>query len=188
MLDRNYYLASERFFTYQKSVVDEFRRLPTRAPAHMGGGYKEDPLELKAQLDGYFIAPEWSRTSSEERRALTPKAIVAPHIDFHRGGPAYAWAYKPLVESEGADLYILLGTSHCGGGTAFVLTPKDFATPLASSRPTRSLSQGCKKMRRGSLCRRVSPSRRGIPWNSRCCSEVRRPAARRAHGTTRETI
>jgi len=130
MLDRNYYLASERFFTYQKSVVDEFRRLPTRAPAHMGGGYKEDPLELKAQLDGYFIAPNGPGLPSEERRALTPKAIVAPHIDFHRGGPAYAWAYKPLVESEGADLYILLGTSHCGGGTAFVLTPKDFATPL----------------------------------------------------------
>ena len=57
MLDRNHYLASERFFTYQKSVIDEFRRLPTRAPAHMGGAYKEDPVELKAQLDGYFIAP-----------------------------------------------------------------------------------------------------------------------------------
>jgi len=130
MLDRNYYLASERFFAYQKSVVDEFRRLPTRAPAHMGGAYKEDPLELKAQLDGYFVAPNGPGLPSRESRGLTPKAIVAPHIDFHRGGPAYAWAYKPLVESEGADLYILLGTSHCGGETPFVLTPKDFATPL----------------------------------------------------------
>ena len=130
MLDRNYYLASERFFTYQKSVVDEFRRLPTRAPAHMGGGYKEDPVELKAQLDGYFVAPKGPGLPSREGKATMPKAIVAPHIDFHRGGPAYAWAYKPLVESEGADLYILLGTSHCGGETPFVLTPKNFATPL----------------------------------------------------------
>ncbi len=130
MLDRNYYLASERFFTYQKSVVDEFRRLPTRAPAHMGGMYKEDPLELKAQLDGYFVTPNGPGLPTRESRGLTPKAIVAPHIDFHRGGPAYAWAYRPLVESEGADLYILLGTSHCGGETPFVLTPKDFATPL----------------------------------------------------------
>ncbi len=130
MLDQNHYLASERFFAYQKSVVDEFRRLPTRAPAHMGGGYKEDPVELKAQLDGYFIAPNGPGLPSREEKATTPKAVVAPHIDFHRGGPAYAWAYKPLVESEGADLYILLGTSHCGGQTPFVLTPKDFATPL----------------------------------------------------------
>ena len=130
MLDRNYYLASERFFTYQKSVVDEFRRLPTRAPAHMGGGYKENPLELKAQLDAYFVAPNGPGLPSPAKSAATPKAIVAPHIDFHRGGPAYAWAYKPLVESDGADLYILLGTSHCGGENPFVLTPKDFATPL----------------------------------------------------------
>ncbi len=62
--------------------------------------------------------------------AVTPKAIVAPHIDFHRGGPAYAWAYKPLAESAGADLYILLGTSHCGGRSPYILTPKDFETPL----------------------------------------------------------
>jgi hypothetical protein len=55
---------------------------------------------------------------------------VAPHIDFHRGGPAYAWAYKNLVESAGADLFILLGTSHCGGQNPFILTLKDFATPL----------------------------------------------------------
>jgi MEMO1 family protein len=61
---------------------------------------------------------------------MTPQAIVAPHIDFHRGGPAYAWAYQPLLESAGADLYILLGTSHCGGNNPFILTLKDFETPL----------------------------------------------------------
>jgi AmmeMemoRadiSam system protein B len=55
---------------------------------------------------------------------------VAPHIDFRRGGPCYAWAYKELIESPGADLYILLGTSHCGGENSFTATLKDFATPL----------------------------------------------------------
>ncbi len=130
MLDRHYYLQSERFLDYQKSVIDEFRRLPSRAPAHAGGVYKENLAELKVQLDGYFVAPDGPGLPSREKSAAAPKAIVAPHIDFHRGGPAYAWAYKPLVESDGADLYILLGTSHCGGKTPFVLTPKDFATPL----------------------------------------------------------
>ncbi|HXV83447.1 MAG TPA: AmmeMemoRadiSam system protein B, partial [Candidatus Binatia bacterium] len=33
-------------------------------------------------------------------------------------------------ESEGADLYILLGTSHCGGENPFILTFKDFDTPM----------------------------------------------------------
>jgi AmmeMemoRadiSam system protein B len=66
------------------------------------------------------------------RAAQPPRAIVAPHIDFHRGGPAYAWAYRGLAESPGADLYILLGTSHCGGEQPFTATQKDFATPLGT--------------------------------------------------------
>ncbi len=130
MLDEHYYLLSRRFIDYQRSVVEEFRRLPTRAPAHVGSVYKNDPNELKNQIDGYFVSPKGPGLPTGASSAPTPKAIVAPHIDFHRGGPAYAWAYKSLVESAGADLYILLGTSHCGGANPYILTLKDFDTPL----------------------------------------------------------
>jgi MEMO1 family protein len=130
MLDQYYYLQSERFHNYRSQVMLEFRRLPTRAPAHVGGVYKADPRELTGQFDSYFSAPGGPGLPSQESKCLTPKAIVAPHIDFQRGGPAYAWAYKSLAESEGADLYILLGTSHCGGQTPYILTLKDFDTPL----------------------------------------------------------
>jgi MEMO1 family protein len=130
MLDQYYYLQSERFENYRNEVMREFRRLPTRAPAHVGGVYKADPKELTDQLDGYFSAPDGPGLPSMQSKCITPKAIVAPHIDFHRGGTAYAWAYKTLAESDGADLYILLGTSHCGGQTPYILTVKDFDTPL----------------------------------------------------------
>jgi len=130
MLDQHYYLQSDRFSNYQQQVIAEFRRLPTRAPAHVGGGYQSDPAKLTAQLDGYFSAPKGPGIPSAANNAAPPKAIVAPHIDFHRGGPAYAWAYKPLVESACADLYIILGTSHCGGQTPYILTHKSFETPL----------------------------------------------------------
>ena len=130
MLDEHYYLQSERFESYRDEVMREFRRLPIRAPAHVGGVYRADPAELAAQLDGYFAAPEGPGAPSVQNQRSTPKAIVAPHIDFHRGGPAYAWAYKSLAESDGADLYILLGTSHCGGQSPYILTLKDFDTPL----------------------------------------------------------
>ena len=130
MIDQHYYLQSERFDNFRNAVMLEFRRLPTRAPAHVGGVYKAEPAELVAQLDGYFSAPDGPGVPSAQNPCTTPKAIVAPHIDFHRGGPAYAWAYKALIESEGADLYILLGTSHCGGETPYILTLKDFETPL----------------------------------------------------------
>jgi MEMO1 family protein len=130
MLDQRYYLQSERFRDHRAMVISEFRRLPTRAPAHVGGVYKPDAAELVRQLDGYFAAPAGPGAPAPQKNCSTPKAVVAPHIDFHRGGPAYAWAYSSLAESEGADLYIVLGTSHCGGQTPYVLTLKDFETPL----------------------------------------------------------
>src|SRR6266480_3136697 len=131
MLDRHYYLDSEGFHAHRETVVQEFRRQTTRAPAHVGGVYKADPGELQTQLAGFFSAPNGpGLPNGQVAAASTPRAIVAPHIDFHRGGPAYAWAYKPLAESDGADLYILLGTSHYSGQTPYILTVKDFETPL----------------------------------------------------------
>ena len=136
MLDQHYFLKSPRFEHYQQAVIAEFRARPSRAPAHVVGGYKSDPAALTAQLDSYFTAPTGPGVPSVSNGAplptapKAPKAIVAPHIDFHRGGPAYAWAYKPLAESAGADLYIILGTSHCGGQTPYILTRKSFETPL----------------------------------------------------------
>jgi MEMO1 family protein len=129
-LDRCYYLQSANFIAHRNSVIEEFHRQPARPAAHAGGAYKADPAELKTQLDGFFAAPNGPDLPSKKTRAATPRAIVAPHIDFHRGGAAYAWAYKSLVESDGADLFVLLGTSHCGGQTPFILTLKDFETPL----------------------------------------------------------
>jgi hypothetical protein len=129
-LDRHYYLHGERFNAYRDSLIDEFCRRPVRAAAHAGTAYKADSAELKTQLDGFFAAPNGPGLPNGNHRLAPPKAIVAPHIDFHRGGPAYAWAYKGLAESGGADLFVLLGTSHCGGQTPFVLTLKDFETPL----------------------------------------------------------
>jgi MEMO1 family protein len=129
MLDQHYYLDSERFRDYKNAVVLEFRNQTTRAPAHVGV-YKADPVELQTQLEGFFSAPSGPGLLNGQVAAATPRAIVAPHIDFHRGGPAYAWAYKPLAESDGADLYVLLGTSHYSGQTPYILTLKDFATPL----------------------------------------------------------
>ena len=103
------------------------------------------------------------------RRGATAKAIVAPHIDFHRGGPAYAWAYKPLAESAGADLYIILGTSHCGGQTPYILTLKNFETPLGLVETDRDFVSTCRR----NAPRTVSPTSiciaANIPSNFKCC-------------------
>ena len=101
------------------------------------------------QLDGYFLSPTGPGLPLLDARTAVPRAVVAPHIDFHRGGPAYAWAYKGLAESEGADLYVVLGTSHCGGENPFILTFKDFDTPLGRVETdkefTRCLQESCRE-------------------------------------------
>src|SRR5262249_31944280 len=61
------------------------------------------------------------------------RAIIAPHIDFHRGGPAYTWAYRELAERSQADLFVIFGTCHSGMEHPFALTRKDYASPLGDA-------------------------------------------------------
>jgi AmmeMemoRadiSam system protein B len=58
------------------------------------------------------------------------RGLLAPHIDFHRGGPVYAWAYKEILERCDADLFVVLGTCHAGMAEPFAATLKAFDTPL----------------------------------------------------------
>ena len=87
MLDQHYYLESERFEKYRKAVLLEFRRLPTRAPAHVGGGYKSDPMELTAQLDSYFLAPKGPGLPSAAERRCGAKGAQSSCRAAHRFSP-----------------------------------------------------------------------------------------------------
>ena len=149
LLDHHYYLQSARFLVHRNGVVEEFKKQPTRLAALAGIVYRQDASELRMQLDGYFLSPNGPGLPLLDTQTAVPRAVVAPHIDFHRGGPAYAWAYKELAESEGADLYVVLGTSHCGGENPFILTFKDFDTPLGRVETdkefTRRLQESCRE-------------------------------------------
>lgn len=151
LLDTHYYLYSRRFLDYEGRVIEEFRRLPVRPPAHVGAVYKEDPEELRSQIETYFRSPEGPGEPIQGSGNATPKALVAPHIDFHRGGPSYAWSYKELADSPGADLYILLGTSHCGGENPFTATLKDFSTPVGTVETDKEFVEELKKRYTGDL-------------------------------------
>ena len=81
----------------------------------------------------------WQGTSSRpagpdpsvRRRDVLVRGLVAPHIDFNRGGPAYAWAYRALAEALDADCFIVVGTAHAGlDGHSFAATAKAFETPF----------------------------------------------------------
>jgi len=58
------------------------------------------------------------------------KGIIAPHIDFGRGGTCYAHAYKTLGSVDAADIYVIFGTCHGPTKNPFSFTKKPFETPL----------------------------------------------------------
>ena len=136
-LDEHGFLDSERFAERRRAVDAEFLAAPARPAAHAGGAYAGDPRELRRAMDGFFAAPagpgaiQWTA----DARGAPVRGIIAPHIDFHRGGPAYAWAYRDLAERCDADCFVILGTCHAGMRDPFALTRKDYATPAGSGGP-----------------------------------------------------
>ncbi len=113
------------------SFRDDYVRQSLRPAALAGRSYPADASTLRAQLDRYFTHNDGSglpALSSPRDRRL--RAVISPHIDFSRGGTAYTWAYKELVERSDADLFVILGVAHQYCRSRFVLTRKDFDTPL----------------------------------------------------------
>ncbi len=136
-LDEQGFMDSRRFAERRAAIDGEFLASPSRAAAHAGGAYPGDRDELRRTMDGYFSAPTGPGPIAHAGGASDGAAvdgIIAPHIDFHRGGPAYAWAYRDLAERCAADLFVIFGTCHAGMRHPFALTRKDYDTPFGAAR------------------------------------------------------
>jgi AmmeMemoRadiSam system protein B len=130
-LDAQGFLDSARFAELRAAVDRRFLEAPTRQASHAGGAYPSVAAELRAAFDAFFEAPEGPGPVDGPAAGGQPvRAVIAPHIDFHRGGPAYAWAYRDVAERSDADLFVVLGTCHAGMEHPFALTLKDYDTPL----------------------------------------------------------
>ncbi|UCC66403.1 MAG: AmmeMemoRadiSam system protein B [Deltaproteobacteria bacterium] len=129
-LDSQYLLETTRFEDHLCHLREEFKGATVRKATFAGRGYEGDPQRLRAQLRGYFTEKEGPGLSEERGQQRRVKGIVAPHIDFARGGACYAYAYKTLGESIGEDLYVILGTCHAPMQNPFAFTLKAFETPL----------------------------------------------------------
>ena len=127
-LDEAFLLYSERFENHRTEIEDEFRQAPVRPAAHAGLSYPDNANELRAQIDSFFEAPFGPGKSNGKTR-VPVKALIAPHIDFDRGGSCFAWAYKALAESQPPDVFVILGTGHAAQ-QPFVMSRKDFETPF----------------------------------------------------------
>ena len=60
------------------------------------------------------------------------RGVVAPHVDFQRGGFCYAFAHREIWERNSSRCFVIFGTAHAAMEYPFCLTRKDFVTPLGT--------------------------------------------------------
>jgi MEMO1 family protein len=129
-LDAHGFLEGAAFDARRARIDGEFLDLARRPASHAGGAYPDDPAALQAMIDGFFEPPAGPGAIAADTGGAPVTALVAPHIDFHRGGAAYAWGYRDLAERCDADVFVIFGTCHAGMADPFALTRKDYDTPL----------------------------------------------------------
>lgn len=139
ILDQYYYLDNPNFQGHLAQVEEDFGRSPVRYSSLAGRSYPADPDQLRLEMKDFF-----SKSGAPEDRDKIPEGkticgLIAPHIDFDRGGTCYARAYQALGEACQARTFIILGTAHTPTDRHFIATGKDFETPLGRLRTDREM-------------------------------------------------
>lgn len=129
-LDEQGFMDTPAFAARREAADRAFRESPTRPASHAGAAYADEPEALRSAVDGFFAPPDGPGPITGAATGRPVRGLIAPHIDFHRGGPAYAWAYRDLAERGDADVFVVFGTCHAGMADPFALTRKPFETPL----------------------------------------------------------
>ena len=157
-LDELYFLDSLRFATYEMREAEDYLELDVRPAAHAGGAYHGEPTGLREQLGDLFTReggpgllpwegvkyrsqisakPSPSPSLEYQRGGLVPESklcgVMSPHIDFHRGGSSFAWAYDRVVTESQAKLFVILGTAHTPLESFYSVSRKSFDTPLGAA-------------------------------------------------------
>ncbi|MEQ8821926.1 MAG: AmmeMemoRadiSam system protein B [Sumerlaeia bacterium] len=132
-LDDALMLLSPKFEEAWDRQKEDYASLTARKPTVFRS---EDRLLLLKQLGDEFRRHKMSAKSPPAKLDLAPnslRAILAPHIDYMRGGEAYAWAYKAVAEHSQATTFVILGTLHRPCGHPFIATRKAYETPLGTA-------------------------------------------------------
>ena len=142
-LDEHGFLLNERFEARRREVEEAFRQQETRVSTLAGKGYPADPDTLRRFLDGFFT--ETGGTIPAETApgdgAPPQPCLIVPHIDYPRGGAAYAHGYRSLYGQGRPDTVFVFGVAHAGVPVPFSLTRKHFETPFGLVKTNRELAE-----------------------------------------------
>lgn len=142
-LDEALLLDNERSRQARNYLRLAFRQQVERPPALAGQGYPADVRDLEAMFASYGAD---DRVDAPDEASWQGRAIVSPHIDYHRGGSVYARVWRRAANAiAGADLVLMFGTDHNGGAGTITLTELPYATPFgrlpAAPRVVRTLAR-----------------------------------------------
>lgn len=137
-LEENLFLEGDRFNEAMKQKEEAFRNSSVREAIFAGKSYEADPEPLRTQMETYFNDPKGpGLIGARAEKGL--RGVVAPHIDFRRGGPCYAYSHRDIAEKSEPECFVILGTAHAPMQHPFCLTRKNFLTPLGSLETARAL-------------------------------------------------
>jgi AmmeMemoRadiSam system protein B len=131
-LDRCGLLQTDRFAALQRQIATTFTSAETR-PAYLAGkSYPGQREQLRTFLDAFFChaGGPGERPTVPGRENLPVRCLIAPHIDFHRGGHSYAHGYLRLFKQGQPDTVFIFGVAHAAPPVPFILTQKHFETPF----------------------------------------------------------
>jgi AmmeMemoRadiSam system protein B len=131
-LDAQGFLLTEHFEALRQHIEEAFAASTTR-PAYLAGkSYPEHPRQLRSFLAQQFIrdgAPG-AGLDPQHGDGAPVRCLIAPHIDFHRGGHAYAHAYLQMFKQGRPEVVFIFGVAHVAPPVPFILTQKHFDTPF----------------------------------------------------------
>jgi AmmeMemoRadiSam system protein B len=123
------YLLSDKFLKRKHETDYKYLELKDRPPVCSGNSYPSDIKELKLFLDEFFSLPE------KKNFPGNASSILVPHIDFRLGqlsSEVYASGYH-AISNRKPELFIILGTAHYANSANYMLTRKNFITPLGKT-------------------------------------------------------
>lgn len=98
-----------------------------REPMFAGSFYPNNEFALNRVIESCFkhkLGP--GELPGLKKRAV--RAVISPHAGYSYSGPAAAWSYKAIGETQKPDVYFLIGPNHNGSKTA--LSSVSWRTPL----------------------------------------------------------
>lgn len=132
LLNNHLLFENEAFFCKWNDFKATFSATDLRKPHLAGKAYIDDKNLLKDEICTYLsVGGEKFRDADIVIKEL-PLAIIAPHIDYGRGGNNYGISYNRLSEVSLTEppVVFVFGICHQMHTMLFHLTKKDFETPL----------------------------------------------------------